>query len=490
MLNKFQKLAENREGKCLSRKYINTQIKLKWQCSKGHKWIALPSKIQRGQWCPYCAGKHKTIKDMHKLAAVKNGKCLSNKYVTAKTKLKWKCSEWHEWTATPDNIRIGHWCPYCAGQRKTLKDMHNLAAKKEGKCLSPKYTNAKTKLEWQCVDKHVWKATPDAIKQGKWCPHCNIYICEEKCRYALNYLTHKIFLKNTHVIHPLTLDGYCEQLNLGFEYDGIIHRVYTPGIHRTRDRLAEIKKRDKNKNKVCKKRNIELLRISDLEYTADCDDSTLVNVLINKLKKINIGILKTTVDWSEFYTSLSVLNKLREVAKSRGGVLLSTTYYNSLSTLLWQCSEGHQWKAASAGVRHGSWCPYCAGHVRKTIEDMRELAISKGGRCLSKKYINAQQRLKWKCREGHTWEVKSIHIRQGSWCPYCAGKAKKTIKDMHNLAEKKDGRCVSKKYLSAHTKLMWECSKEHQWEATPGKIQQGRWCPKCANLKRYKNYAQ
>ena len=53
----MQHIAEKREGKCLSTKYINSVTKLEWQCKKGHQWFAAPSKIKFGRWCPICAGK-------------------------------------------------------------------------------------------------------------------------------------------------------------------------------------------------------------------------------------------------------------------------------------------------------------------------------------------------------------------------------------------------------------------------------------------------
>ena len=61
--------------------YISNNIKMDWQCEHGHVWQASPGKIMRGTWCPYCIGRGKTIEDMHKLAHKKNGECLSVKYI-------------------------------------------------------------------------------------------------------------------------------------------------------------------------------------------------------------------------------------------------------------------------------------------------------------------------------------------------------------------------------------------------------------------------
>ncbi|PKM92484.1 MAG: hypothetical protein CVU81_00175, partial [Euryarchaeota archaeon HGW-Euryarchaeota-1] len=47
-----------------------------------------------------------------------------------------------------------------------------------------------------------------------------------------------------------------------------------------------------------------------------------------------------------------------------------------------------------------------------------------GGKCLSTKYINANTKLKWQCKEGHRWEAIPSSIKKGSWCPVCARKNK------------------------------------------------------------------
>ena len=40
-IEEMQKLAEERGGKCLSKKYRNRYSKLTWQCKEGHQWDAI-----------------------------------------------------------------------------------------------------------------------------------------------------------------------------------------------------------------------------------------------------------------------------------------------------------------------------------------------------------------------------------------------------------------------------------------------------------------
>ena len=111
---------------------------------------------------------------MHKLATKRGGKCRSDKYIDSKTKLRWECAEGHAWEAKPNDIKSsGSWCPQCSGKAKlTIEQMHTIAAVKGGKCLSKKYDNNYTKLQWECAEGDAWEATPNSVKKGSWCPEC------------------------------------------------------------------------------------------------------------------------------------------------------------------------------------------------------------------------------------------------------------------------------------------------------------------------------
>jgi hypothetical protein len=135
------------------------------------------------------------------------------------------------------------------------------------------------------------------------------------------------------------------------------------------------------------------------------------------------------------------------------------------------------WDARPSHVREGHWCPYCARNRKATIQEMRRLAASLDGECLSQEYVNMHTRMRWRCKKGHEWEaVPNAIKRHGNWCPECAGNRKLSIADMHALAQGYGGRCLPEVYINARTKLSWECAKGHQWEATPDAVRnKGRW---------------
>ena len=176
---------------------------------------------------------------------------------------------------------------------------------------------------------------------------------------------------------------------------------------------------------------------------------------------------------------LTILD-MQKIARRRGGQCLSKEYVRDNSNLTWQCSAGHKWEAVPNNIKRGRWCPTCASMRNGTIEEMQEMAKERGGQCLSAKYTNNQTKLTWKCTEGHQWETTPSHIRQGHWCPACAGNAMSTIEEMRRTAKSKGGRCLSKEYINARSRLTWQCKQGHQWRAVPGNIRSGKWCPVCA----------
>jgi len=248
---------------------------------------------------PKMAGKKKlTIEEMRQIAHDRGGECLSEKYVTGKTKLTWECKKGHRWEAASTKIKSGQWCPFCIGRHQTIGDMQTIAKERKGTCLSLEYVNNSTKLTWECHKGHRWENTPAKIKSGQWCPHCS-----------------------------------------------------------------------------GRRQSIE---------------------------------------------------DMREMAKSRLGKCLSNKYVTGKTKLTWECHKGHRWEAAPTDIKSGSWCPRCANEnlgnsKRGNLLEMNNIAISRGGLCLSEKYVNARVKLKWKCAKGHTWSAIPDTVKnRGSWCPKCS----------------------------------------------------------------------
>jgi hypothetical protein len=135
-------------------------------------------------------------------------------------------------------------------------------------------------------------------------------------------------------------------------------------------------------------------------------------------------------------------------------------------------------------VSKGSWCPTCAHRKRLTLREMRVLAARRGGKCVSDQYLNNHTKLRWRCAAGHEWEADPGRVKIGAWCPYCAHVARLSLNAMVAIAISRGGRCLSTEYINVETPLSWKCEAGHQWIGASASIKRGSWCPSCAHSQR------
>ena len=178
------------------------------------------------------------------------------------------------------------------------------------------------------------------------------------------------------------------------------------------------------------------------------------------------------------------IQEMREIAKGRGGICLSKRYHSLHEKLTWKCSAGHVWIAFAGNVLGGSWCPFCAHRAKGTLRQMQKIAASRGGECLSREYLNQKEPMQWKCSAGHLWTAAASAIKCGKWCSRCTAVAKHTIEMVRELARARGGSCESIQYANADSPLTWKCAQGHIWRTTAASVGSGSWCPVCAHNRR------
>ncbi|HFK1549176.1 TPA: hypothetical protein ACGXMZ_005101 [Bacillus albus] len=430
-IDDMKQLATEKGGWCLSEVYINQLTKLTWKCSEGHVWETIPKHIRKGSWCPICARKSENRKsygninldDLKQIARDKGGECLSDTYINKSTKIKFKCNEGHTFETRPAEILRGHWCSYCAGKHKnSIEKMHEIAKERKGKCLSTSYKNVFTKLKWECANGHEFESIPKHVINGHWCPNCTIYLNEQRCRYILEKLFDKKFVKDHSVLNGFELDGYNKELQLAFEYHGKQHYEHVEFFYSRGDMSLEYRKeRDKLKENLCKKLGIELLVIP---YTINPED--YVSFIANELSKrgFKFKIDPSYISFDNYSFTNQHLKELQDIAKSKGGKCLSKVYINIDSKLEFICENGHYFSITPYNIKKGQWCRKCSYEkmselFRLNENEMHNIAKEKGWICLSNNYKNAREKLKWKCEEGHIFERSLSHVKEGRGCPTC-----------------------------------------------------------------------
>ena len=112
-------------------------------------------------------------------------------------------------------------------------------------------------------------------------------------------------------------------------------------------------------------------------------------------------------------------DEIKSRLKQRGFLLITESVENTQQKAEFQCKYGHRWITIIANVLNRTGCPNCSGSVFD-FNELKQVALNKGGRCISKTYINNSTKLLWECSQGHKWEATPNMIKRGTWCPICS----------------------------------------------------------------------
>jgi hypothetical protein len=503
-LERAKKLAIIRGGKCLSTEYINAKTHLLLACDNtAHPYFKISyDNLKQGKWCRKCRnerlrGKYKyTINDMNRLAKKRGGQCLSEKFLGVKRKLEWSCEnpDHPAFLSDPDHvINSGTWCPKCGEEKKgrdlrPFEDVLEIIKKRGGKFVSfiDDYEGLKTRIKVKCANGHTWPVTVSSLLHAKsWCQKCLDPLGEQITRkifektYGVPFKKLRPDFLKTEKAGRLELDGYNSELGLAFEYQGPYHR-----------RPAQIK-RDKIKAQICLEKGIKLIEIPYIKNP--WPPEKVLKIVATEIRKVNPE-RKVILPDEDFFSQK--LKELRELARSRGGNLLSNTYLGSRNRLLWSCSNANHppWKATPENIiRNESWCPYCKPNAPLNIEILQEFGKTVGLTLISKEYRGANELYDWKCKNGHIVKRSKSNINQSvkrglDACKICAGTSKDvSIENLIQIALNRGGKCLSTTYVNAHSAIRWRCALGHEFSRNWNKVQQGYWCPRkgCPDNRRF-----
>jgi len=365
--------------------------------------------------------------------------------------------------------------------------MRAFARKKGGRCISTFYVNSAAPLLWECKAGHQWNAVPASIRKGTWCPEC------AGVRPGTIGQLQKIALSRRGAC--LSPEYRNTATKLKWQCSAGHVWVATP---------LQIKKG--HWCPFCAR--VAPLTLALLQQMAGRKGGRCLSAVYGNSARPLLWECAAGHQWQTRPSSIRAghwcpvcahnqklkLEVMRDLARERGGMCLSTTYQNGCTPLLWECMFGHRWRARPANVkrslrRKGSWCPECYNarrtfRRRGSIEAVKHLAVVRKGACLSSEYHGSKVKLLWKCEFGHRWQAAPSYILQGTWCPTCARNRRLSLEQFQDIATQRGGSCLSDAYVNERTRLRWSCVKGHEWEAAPNKVKRGSWCPACARIAR------
>jgi len=186
------------------------------------------------------------------------------------------------------NHYSGQGCPKCAIEERNRNMSESVAACKRSnefyaelgknvhgnrydysEALKIPYKNENQKVPIICpIHGTFYQSWSGHVRMAEGCPECNLSKMEEKTANLLReseieFEREKIFPGLVGIYgKPLRFDFYLPQFNVCIECDGIQHREYTPGLHRSIEDFHRQIEYDQRKEKFCKEKGIRLIRIS------------------------------------------------------------------------------------------------------------------------------------------------------------------------------------------------------------------------------------
>ncbi len=318
------------------------------------------------------------LERLQAIAKKQGGVCLTEQYEGVHARYTFVCAQGHQWSTAGTNILyVDTWCRICCFEQglntqkhpQGLERLQEMAAKHGGVCMSEHYTGLNGRYTCRCTQGHTWSATGQSLMKGHWCKTCGL---------------ERMSVANTRA------DGWQHLRTAAAQHGGAcLAESYTNLSAHYAFRCA--------KDHTWHTTGAKILLG---HWCPRC-----ANTQRGKARRLADGFAQ-----------------LQSAAAEHGGTCLSETYRGIKKAYTFRCREGHEWEAFGYHLLQGNWCRRCYLEKRRLgIEVARQLAIERGGQCLSDTYRRTTEKLIWQCGHGHVWHASLASVRsKGSWCPECA----------------------------------------------------------------------
>lgn len=444
--NKIQEvkdIANKRGGECLSNSYVNNREQMRFRCANGHEWETSFKSILHNAWCPECS-KHtitnykrkEKIQFAEKVAADLGGKLIKFDKDSFKNKFTWQCTFGHVWQATFQNVVYNNsWCPYCKSSYSESVCRSYLEY-----LLQCKFD--KIRPEWLVSDKnrimeidgynellnlgfehqglqHYEKVNYFNSEGTQKRDIIKKQLCDEH-NVKMIYIPALFFLLKIDELHIYI----GKELNkLGIEFDKNKLIPVKDAINVREVKLMEYKRELEKIKEIIKNKGGECL--SEIYSGYSCNIKC-------KCSKGHIWTTKAFAikndTWCPKCANASnlTIEDVKALTEKMNVECLENNYENNHSYLNLKCKKcNHEWKSTYNSLQYRKGCPVCSrivgGQKRKLgIEIYQEVAVNKGGRCISTEVNSCYDKLEWECSKGHRWFGRADMIKNTKhWCPVC-----------------------------------------------------------------------
>jgi hypothetical protein len=380
--------------------------------------------------------------------------------------------------------------------KKSIEDCQKLAEERGGKCLSAKYVNSKTKIEWECKFKHRWFAIPNNVfNYDSWCPDCKINLGEQLTRTIIEKLFQRVFKKvRPDWLEGLELDGYNDDLLLAYEYQGIQHYTEDKHFHRTDTAFAEQQERDAKKKTLCEYK-IALIIVPYWEF--DKGIRNLVTFILNRIHELDYDdFIQKEIDINNIALNAQLIQEayekwpggdekfaiLSDAVKRKGYTITNNTWAGRRYQYDIICNKGHNYQTSGDTLLdpRGRGCPHpdCNGKPIITDDVIRAFAVERGFEFTGKYDGGSSKPISFKCIVGHEVQMSWDNFKQYKNCRSCFGLTSDETKltALHRYAERNGGKLMATQYTNMTTEMPFICACSNKFKLTPSELMKGKWC--------------
>jgi hypothetical protein len=278
--------------------YKNCMSIVECTCVEGHQCFIKPNQVQQGYGiCRICAGNDPEIamKKFHDNIEQLGG-IVIGEYIGAHMKVECKCINGHTCFPNPSSIRSGNgMCKICSKKDfETAKKNFHDNIEKLGYIIIGEYKGKDKKIECICTEGHQCFIIPNGFRdKGNACSRCSSYSSEKFIIGTMEKITERKFPKSRPKFltynkgKALELDGYCPELKMAIEVQGLQHFNYIPYFHRKGIvDFYEQQKRDSFKVEKCRENDIDLIVVPVNNKRTDRYRERLEEFLISELERI------------------------------------------------------------------------------------------------------------------------------------------------------------------------------------------------------------
>lgn len=267
-------------------KYSTNSEKIECKClMDNYTWKMSPHTLLGGHGCPECARKKQNRRNEKEYILEMKEKQPNikpiGKFSKSKDLMKFQCIKCnYEWItqAYIPLVKEGYQCPKCTGHAPVTENEIIERLNKNNPLVTyvSGYKNVVTYATFSCKKcGKIWNTTPVSVLYGGGCPYCRMshgekeimfYLENKNIEYESQYVFNDCVYQRT-----LPFDFYIPSKNLCIEFDGIQHFeptrfnkkiTYEEAIENYNQQIIK----DNIKTNYCKNNNINLLRISYMEF--------------------------------------------------------------------------------------------------------------------------------------------------------------------------------------------------------------------------------